>query len=202
MNFREPLPTADNSTNFNRIPDADAEVGTTLDNLKAAVAGETGASAKYAAYAEACDMAGYAQAASLFRAASAAEQVHIRLEAAIVEKRDPDYVRPTAGDVEIPPADLALIDAANGEIWETTDMYPGFIAKAIEEGDDEALVAFTRAKLAEGVHAEKYLEAYNNLDALDDDKYYVCPGCGYIHKGSDIKKCPICGAAFAAFKEY
>lgn len=102
----------------------------------------------------------------------------------------------------MPEIDLALIDAAYGEMYETSDMYPGFIAKAKEEGNDRAVMVFTKAKLAESVHAEMYLQAYNNLDALDDESYYMCPGCGYIHKGKDIKNCPICGAPSSVFKEF
>ena len=51
---------------------------------------------------------------------------------------------------------------------------------------------FTRAKLAEAVHAELYMEAYNNIDAPDDDTYFLCPVCGYIEKGDDFEKCPVC----------
>ena len=45
MNVRSELPTAENSTNFNVVANSGTEVGTTLDNLKAAISGETGASA-------------------------------------------------------------------------------------------------------------------------------------------------------------
>mgnify|MGYP002509854365 CR=1 FL=1 len=48
------------------------------------------------------------------------------------------------------------------------------------------------AKLAEAVHAELYMDAYNNIDAPTDEAYYLCPICGYIHKGDDFEKCPIC----------
>jgi len=202
MKCRVEIPSVENCTNFNRVADATCEVGTTLENLKAAVAGETGASAKYAAYAEAADAAGYPQIGKMFRAASFAEQVHIGLEAALVKAEEPDYERPTAEAPEVPSIDLCLIDAAYGEIFETSDMYPGFIAKAQEEGNDKAVKVFTKAKLAEAVHAETYIAAYNNIDAADDDDYYVCPGCGYIEKGDDFEKCPICGVPKDKFKVF
>ena len=88
--------------------------------------------------------------------------------------------------------DLNLIMGAQGEIFETSDMYPAFIKKAQEEGNTKAVQVFTRAKLAESVHAERYLAAYNDIDAPDDDKFYLCPICGYIHKGENFEKCPIC----------
>ena len=119
-----------------------------------------------------------------------------------MEAEDPSYTRPTAEAPTPEAIDLNLIASANGEIFETSDMYPTFIKKAQEEGHAKAVKVFTRAKLAEAVHAEKYLEAYNNIDAADDDAYYLCPGCGYIHKGDDFEKCPICGVPKAKFQRF
>lgn len=192
MKIREAIPTKDNSTNFNVVADSTTKVGTTLENLKAAVCGETGASAKYAACAVAAKEQGYDQIARLFEATSAAEQVHIGLEAALIKGMEPDYVKPEAPAAEGAATDLNLIAGAMGEIYETSDMYPAFIVKAVEEGEDRAVQVFTRAKLAEAVHAELYMEAYNNIDVPDDDTYFLCPVCGYIEKGDDFEKCPIC----------
>lgn len=202
MNLRSELPTAENSTNFNVVSGSTTEVGTTLDNLKAAVTGETGASAKYAAFAEAADKAGYTQIARLFRATSEAELVHIAMEYKLVQAEDPEWAKPVADAPVVEACDLNLIAAANGEIYETSDMYPAFIKKAQEEGNDKAVRVFTRAKLAESVHAERYMEAYNNIDAADDDAYFLCPVCGYIEKGDDFEVCPICGAKKSAFKQF
>ena len=202
MNLRSELPTAENSTNFNVVSGSTTEVGTTLDNLKAAVTGETGASAKYAAFAEAAEAAGYTQIARLFRATSEAEQVHIAMEYKLVQAEDPEWAKPVADAPVVEACDLNLIAAANGEIYETSDMYPAFIKKAQEEGNDKAVRVFTRAKLAESVHAERYMEAYNNIDAADDDAYFLCPVCGYIEKGDDFEVCPICGAKKYAFKQF
>ena len=202
MNLRSDLPTAENSTNFNIVSGSTTEVGTTLDNLKAAVTGETGASAKYAAFAEAAEAAGYTQIARLFRATSEAEQVHIAMEYKLVQAEDPEWAKPVADAPVVEACDLNLIAAANGEIYETSDMYPAFIKMAQEEGNDKAVRVFTRAKLAESVHAERYMEAYNNIDAADDDAYFLCPVCGYIEKGDDFEVCPICGAKKSAFKQF
>lgn len=202
MNVRPEIPTAENSTNFNVVSNSATEVGTTLENLKAAVTGETGASAKYAAFAEAADKAGYSQIARLFRATSEAEQIHIAMEYKLVAAEDPEWQKPVADAPVVEACDLNLIAAANGEIYETSDMYPAFIKKAQEEGNAKAVQVFTRAKLAESVHAERYMEAYNNIDAADDDAYFLCPACGYIEKGDNFEVCPICGAKKAAFKQF
>ena len=48
----------------------------TIDDLKAAFAGESQANRKYLAFAQKADTEGYPQVARLFRAAAAAETVH------------------------------------------------------------------------------------------------------------------------------
>ncbi len=203
MKVRDVMPDASNSTNFNIVPDSQTQVGTTLENLKSAVNGETGASAKYAAFSKAAADAGYDQIARQFACTSAAEQIHIKLEVAEIQKKEPDYVPPEPPtDVAAFKTDIDLISGALGEIYETSDMYPSFIKVAIDEDEAAAQMVFTRAKLAESVHAELYLDAYNNIDAPDDRKFYLCPVCGYIHKGDDFEKCPICFAPKSAFKEF
>lgn len=202
MKVREQIPTAEKATNFNVVSDSKTAVGTTLDNLKAAIAGETGAHAKYTAFAKAAKEQGYEQIARLFEATAAAELIHIGLEYALVSKMDPDYEKPSIDAPEAQACDLNLISGANGEIYETSDMYPAFIKKAQEEGNAKAVHVFSRAKLAESVHAERYLDAYNDIDAPDDDKFYLCPICGYIHKGEEFEKCPICFRPKDSFTAY
>lgn len=199
---RDVMPTPENSTNFNIAAGSETAVGTTLDNLKAAVNGETGASAKYTAYANLAEKEGYNQLASLWRATAAAEQIHIQMEYNLVTAEDSNWPRPSVTETKDTPLDLNLIDSANGEIYETSDMYPAFIKKAQEEGRNDAVLVFTRAKLAEGYHAALYLDAYNNIDNADEDHYYLCPVCGYIHKGKDFEKCPICFTPASKFVEY
>ena len=184
MNLRDVIPTAENSSNFNVVPESITEVGTTLENLKAAVCGETGASAKYAACAAAAKEQGFDQIARLFEATSAAEQIHIGLEAGVISEIEPGYERPAAPEAEGIATDLNLI------------------AGAQEEGNKKAEFVFTRAKLAEAVHAELYMDAYNNIDAATDEAYYLCPICGYIHKGDDFEKCPICFTPADKFRKF
>lgn len=188
--------------NMNVVSDSKTTVGTTLENLKAAVAGETGATTKYAAFAQAAKAAGFDQVARLFEATSEAEKIHIAMETKLVQKVEPDYAGATATAPTPEAADLNLIGSANGEIYETSDMYPSFIKKAEEEGDAAAVQVFTRAKLAEAFHAQRYLDAYNTIDHPSDEKYYLCPVCGYIHLGTGFGKCPICGVPEDKFRAF
>ena len=98
--------------------------------------------------------------------------------------------------------DINLISGANGEIYETSDMYPAFIKKAQEEGNDKAVQVFTRAKLAEAYHAKLYIDAYTTIDEIDEPTYCLCPICGYIHKGENFTACPICLAPKSSFTAY
>ena len=86
------------------------------------------------------------------------------------------------------------------EAWNRRVLENPFVEK---DGRWEMDWADFEAKLAEAVHAELYLQAYNNIDAADDDSYFLCPGCGYIEKGSAApEKCPICGAPAKVFKQF
>ena len=200
MKVRSEIPTAENTTNMDGF--GTCEVGTTLENLKAAIGGETGASAKYAAFAQAAKEQGYEQIARLFEATSAAEQIHIGLEYALVAEVEPDFEKPAAPEAEGVQTDLNLIMGAQGEIFETSDMYPAFIKKAQEEGNTKAVQVFTRAKLAEAYHAKLYMDAYTTIDTPFDGSYYLCPICGYIHKGENFTARPICLAPKSSFTAY
>ena len=107
MKVRSEIPTAENTTNMDGF--GTCEVGTTLENLKAAIGGETGASAKYAAFAQAAKEQGYEQIARLFEATSAAEQIHIGLEYALVAEMEPGFEKPAAPEAEGIQTDLNLI---------------------------------------------------------------------------------------------
>ena len=131
-----------------------------------------------------------------------AEKIHIELEYNLAKEIDPATEKPEPPAVEEHESDINLISGANGEIYETSDMYPSFIKKAQEEGNNKAVQVFTRAKLAEAYHAKLYMDAYTTIDEPFDGKYYLCPICGYIHKGENFVACPICLAPKSSFTAY
>ena len=196
------MPDAAKASNFNIMYDSKTKVGTTYENLMSAITGETGATTKYEAFSKVAKDEGFDVLARLFQCTADAEKIHIGLEYALVAEMEPGFEKPAAPEAEGAQTDLNLISGAQGEIFETSDMYPAFIAKAQEEGNTKAVQVFTRAKLAESVHAERYLAAYNDLDAADDDTFYLCPICGYIHKGENFEKCPICFCPKASFTAF
>ena len=80
-------------------------------------------------------------------------------------------------------------------------MYPPMIKEAEAEGNKTAARVFHFANEAEKVHAQLYKEALADMAGAEDD-YYLCPICGYIHKGKTEANCPICGAKASIFKKF
>lgn len=165
----------------------------TLDNLLAAYDGESNANARYLAFAKKADEEGYGQAASLFRAAARAEQVHFERHAAAIKKLggipkakiEAPAVKTTKENLEV---------AMKGEIYESEVMYPEFLAQAKKAGNAEAVDTFEDAKAAEAVHAAWYKKALSNLDAWkgQNKEFMVCPTCGNVVDVLPGLACPIC----------
>lgn len=158
------------------------------DDLWAAFAGESQANRKYTAFAEKAEKEGYPQAAKLFRAAAAAENIH-----AMSHLRALGEIKSTAENLDT---------AASGENYEWTDMYPGFLKDAEAEQDKIAVSTFKKALDAEKIHEQLYREMKATLDKGEVFDYYLCPVCGYIEKGSAPERCPICGAPRERFEKF
>ena len=160
----------------------------THDDLMSAFAGESQANRKYLAFAAKADQEGFGQVARLFRAAAAAETVH-----AHTHLRNAGHVNSTEENLKA---------AIEGEHYENTEMYPGFMKDAEVEGEAKALKGFTWANEAEKVHEMLYREALETLGKPGEEyDYYICPVCGYTHKRSAPDKCPICGALGSKFEK-
>ncbi len=157
----------------------------TLENLKAAFAGESQANRKYLAYAAQAEKEGHAGVAKLFKAAAEAETVH-----AHAHLRNMKGIASTAENLK---------DAIAGETHEFKSMYPGMIEEAKAEGDKAAERAFTYANEVEKLHAHLYQEALDNVDGYPAKDWYVCSVCGYTIADGAPDKCPVCQALAKAF---
>ncbi|RJQ39185.1 MAG: rubrerythrin family protein [Nitrospiraceae bacterium] len=158
----------------------------TENNLKSAFAGESQANRKYLAFAKKADEEGYPGVAKLFRAAAEAETVH-----AMSQLRALGAIRTTAENLQA---------AIEGETYEFTQMYPGFITEAESEQKTQARHSFELANEAEKVHAALYKKALEALEQKSDTEYFVCEICGNIASGNAPDKCSICGAPSTKFK--
>lgn len=168
----------------------------TLDDLKAAFAGESQANRKYLAFAKAADAEGFSQVARLFRAAAAAETVH-----ALNHFRAMLGVKSTKENVEA---------AIEGEHYEVVTMYPEFIADAKAEMTSsekseitpKGLKSFAWALEVEKEHEAFYRQALDSLGkAQEDYDFYVCPVCGHTHAKNAPDKCPICACPGEKFEK-
>ncbi len=161
----------------------------TIDNLKAAFAGESQANRRYLAFARKADEDGFPQVARLFRAAAAAETVH-----ALSHLRVLAEVKSTAENLQA---------AISGENYEATVMYPDFIKEAQTAGERKAVHTFSDACAAEVTHESLYREALDTLgkDGEEQYDYYVCPVCGHTHKRNAPERCPICNTPGSRFEK-
>ena len=163
---------------------------TTEENLKDAFAGESQAHTKYLACARHAEQEGLAQVARLFRAAAQAEMVH-----ALAHLKVMDGVRSTTENLQ---------DAITGENFEFKEMYPNYVAAAMEEGAKKAMLSFNNAMEVEKVHHRLYIEALDKVEAGEDlpaEKIYVCSTCGNTVMGRPPEKCPVCGVPKEKFNE-
>jgi len=156
----------------------------TKANLEAAFAGESQAHMKYSIYAEKAEREGYPHVAKLFRAISYAEKVHASNHFRALEK-----VHDTASN---------LLDAAAGENYEVTEMYPAFEAVAKLQDEMSAVRSIQYAVEAEKIHEVMYLSAKDNVTQGKDitaSEIYVCPVCGHTVIGEPPDVCPVCRLA-------
>ncbi|MFA6470520.1 MAG: rubrerythrin family protein [Candidatus Latescibacterota bacterium] len=91
-----------------------------------------------------------------------------------------------------------LKEAAGGEHYEYTEMYPGFAKIARQEGFDEIALAFESIAVAEKQHEKRYLALADNIKngrvfKKDQPVVWRCRNCGYLHKGTEAPDvCPAC----------
>jgi rubrerythrin len=157
------------------------DMGSSIDCLKEAFAGESQANRKYLAFAEKADTEGYSQVARMFRAAAAAETVHAHA-----------HLRAMGG---IGSTKENLEEAVEGETHEFRSMYPEMIRIAESEGNAQALRSFRFANEVEKIHAELYTGFLGTLDKNQDDyPFFVCPVCGHTIGREAPETCPVCGA--------
>ena len=158
-----------------------------IQNLKAAFAGESQANRKYLAFAEKAEQDGYPQVARLFRAAAEAETVHAHNHLRALKA-----INSTADNLK---------EAIAGETAEFREMYPGMIAAAQAEGHKEALRSFEFANEVEKVHAQLFQKALANLEKKEMVDIFICTICGHTVEGEPPDQCPVCKALKKFFKK-
>lgn len=128
----------------------------TIENLKTAFAGESQANRRYLYFAERADTEGNEEVASLFRSVSNGETKHAFGHIGWLD------IDPVTGE-PIGDSEKNLKAAIAGEVYEFTEMYPGFARVARDEGLTEIAEWFETMAKAEKVHAGRFEEALEKL---------------------------------------
>lgn len=160
----------------------------TMSNLAAAFAGESQANRMYLAFAAAAEEEGLPLVAKRFRVAAASETVH-----AINHFKTMGKVGSAAENLK---------EAMSGENYEHVTMYPEFMQQAEAEANEDARFSFYAANTAEQFHEKMFAEAFENLDAVPDKKFFVCEVCGMTYENDTPDKCVVCSAPKSRIPEF
>jgi len=169
----------------------------TEKNLLTAFAGESQARNRYTYFASQARKEGFIQIAAIFEETANQEKEHAKrlfkmLQGGMVE------VQASFPAGVIATTSQNLEEAAGGEHYEWTEMYPGFAKVAREEGFTDIAKVFEAIAVAERQHERRYLGFKKNVDGQtafkkDRSVRWVCRNCGYIHEGNEVPdQCPAC----------
>ncbi len=158
----------------------------TEQNLMTAFAGESQARNKYTYYASQAKKDGYEQIMAIFQETAENEKEHAKL-----------WFKALHGDA-IPSTLDNLLDAANGENYEWTEMYAQFAKEAKEEGFTKLAKQFEMVGAIEKEHEIRYRKLRENIEegvvfARDGKLFWQCRNCGYTVELSKAPLlCPVC----------
>lgn len=177
----------------------------TEKNLLTAFAGESQARNRYTYAASKAKKEGYVQMAAIFEETANQEKEHAKRLFKFLE----------GGELEIAAAFPAgvigttlenLKDAAGGEHYEHTEMYPGFAKTARKEGFEAIAMVFEAIAVAEKQHEKRFNDLAANIEAdrvfkRDGKVAWRCRNCGYVHEGDGAPEmCPACAHPKAHFE--
>jgi len=177
----------------------------TEKNILTAFAGESQARNRYTYFASQAKKDGYVQISEIFAETADQEKEHAKRLFKLLK----------GGEVEVAAAFPAgvigttldnLKEAAAGENYEYTDMYPGFAKTAGEEGFAEIAEIFKAIAVAEKQHERRYLAlaanvANGSVFKRKTSAVWRCRNCGYLHEGDSApEECPACAHPQAHFE--
>lgn len=159
----------------------------TFANLLTAFSGESQARNKYTYYACKAQEEGYVHIRDIFEDTARNEKAHAEL-----------WFKLLNGG-EIGGTESNLMDAAQGEHYEWSEMYASFAQTAKDEGFDRIAFLFKGVADIERAHEERYQkylkEIKENLVFRKEAKtVWKCENCGYEYAGEGAPDvCPVCG---------
>jgi len=149
-----------------------------------AFAGESQARNKYTYFASKAKKDGFEQIAALFLKTADNEKEHAKLWF-----KELEGIGSTAEN---------LLEGAQGENYEWTDMYAGFAETAEKEGFPELAAKFRLVAAIEKHHEERYRALLKNVETKQvfeksEVKIWECRNCGHLVVGTKAPElCPTC----------
>ena len=156
----------------------------TEQNLMTAFAGESQARNKYTYFSSVAKKEGYEQIAALFAKTADNEKEHAKM-----------WFKELGGL-----GDTAhnLLQAAEGENYEWTDMYDTFAKEAEEEGFKAIAAKFRAVAAIEKAHEKRYRALLKNVEMQkvfekSEETMWECRNCGHLVMGKKAPQvCPVC----------
>jgi len=169
----------------------------TEKNLLISFSGESQARNRYTYFAAAAKREGLVQIATIFEETANQEKEHAKRFFKFLEGSEVEITETTSAG-KMGTTLENLIDAAEGEEYEWSEMYPAFAKIAREEGFDEIAAAYDAISIAEKQHGKRYRDLANNL--IDGKVFkrngvvvWRCRNCGYLHEAEEAPEmCPAC----------
>lgn len=177
----------------------------TEKNLLTAFAGESQARNRYSYFASRARKEGYRQIAEIFEETANQEREHAKRLFKFLEGGEAE-VRASFPAGVIATTRENLKQAAAGEKYEWTEMYPGFAKTAKEESLDQIADVFAAIAVAEKQHEKRYNALRGNIEQArvfkrDKPVVWRCLNCGYLHEGNEApEECPACAHPQAHFE--
>ncbi len=166
----------------------------TLQNLETAFAGESMARNKYDYWSSKAKKDGYQQIADIFALTAANEKEHAKMWFKYLQG---GAIKDTSEN---------LLQAAQGENYEWTEMYKQFAEEADAEGFPEIAAKFRGVAEIEKEHEERYQKLLNNIKdesvfKKEEEVVWQCRNCGYTVVAKEAPElCPVCAHPKAYFE--
>jgi rubrerythrin len=177
----------------------------TEKNILTAFAGESQARNRYTYFASQAKKDGYVQMQAIFQETADQEKEHAKRLFKLLEGGEAEVVASFPAGV-IGTTEENLEEAAAGEKYEHSIMYPGFAKVAREEGFDVIADIFMAIAIAEKQHEKRYLTLRANIKnnrvfKREQQTTWRCRNCGYLHEGTEApEECPACAHKQAHFE--
>ena len=177
----------------------------TEKNILTAFAGESQARNRYTYFASQAKKDGFVQISAIFEETANQEKEHAKRLFKLLEGGEAQVAASFPAGV-IGTTLENLYEAAAGENYEHTTMYPEFAQKAEEEDFNEIAEIFMAIAVAEKQHEKRYKDLAANIETdrvfkRETKVTWRCRNCGYLHEGEEaVDECPACAHSRAHFE--